>query len=119
MDDHLYVYRADVLDVYDADTLTLLVDLGFDIHMRQKVRLFGIDAWEVRGSERPKGLAARNRVRELLSEGTVLFRSIKDGSRITGKYGRYLAVIYVRQGGAYINLNDLLVEEGHAEYVNY
>lgn len=121
MTDNIYVYHATVVDVYDADTLTLDVDLGFHVQMRQKVRLFGIDAWEVRGSERPKGLVAKQRVIDILEGKTLLFRSIKDGSRITGKYGRYLAVLYVpnSEGTGFISINDLLVTEGHAEYVDY
>ena len=43
--------------VYDGDTLLdLVLDLGFGIRIKIKSRLKGINAPEVRGSEREKGL---------------------------------------------------------------
>jgi endonuclease YncB( thermonuclease family) len=37
-----------------------------------------------------------------------------------GKYGRYVADIWVKgSDGEFINVNDTLVEAGHAEYVQY
>ena len=46
----MYEYRAKVRGVYDADTITVDIDLGFGIiYTGQKLRLLGIDAPEVRG----------------------------------------------------------------------
>ena len=45
-----------VLDVYDADSITLLIHLGFDVSKKIKVRFLGINAWEVRGKEKKKGI---------------------------------------------------------------
>tara|TARA_R110000803_G_scaffold32357_1_gene71367 strand:+ start:2473 stop:2892 length:420 start_codon:yes stop_codon:yes gene_type:complete len=112
-----YVYTAEVLSVYDADTITIEIDLGFHVKAKQKVRLFGIDAWEVRGAERPQGLIARDWMREQIPAGSkIMIKTIKDK---TGKYGRYLAIVYVKTATGYRNLNRELVTLGYAEYKEY
>ena len=104
-----YQYRAIITDVYDGDTVTADIDLGFDIWRRnERLRLYGIDAPEVRGQERQKGLLARDALRERLVGKEVTICTIKDK---TGKYGRYLVRIFER--GRLINL--WLVRVGHAE----
>jgi endonuclease YncB( thermonuclease family) len=40
-------YPAEVLDVHDGDTMTLALDLGFDITFRSRCRVFGINAPEL------------------------------------------------------------------------
>jgi len=112
----MYEYRAEVIKVVDADTLDLKVDLGFKISQEMRVRLARIDAWEVRGEEREKGLEATQFVLELfanLEEDYIVIRTDKDK---TGKYGRYLAEIIIMNpdGTEKFNLNELLVKEGHA-----
>tara|TARA_R110001592_G_scaffold362287_2_gene675649 strand:- start:1533 stop:1727 length:195 start_codon:yes stop_codon:yes gene_type:complete len=45
----MYEYNAKVRGVYDVDTTTVDIDLGFGIYYRgQKLRLLGIDAPEMR-----------------------------------------------------------------------
>ena len=115
----MYEYRAKVLKVVDADTIDVEIDLGFKIKSEKRLRFARIDAWEVRGEEREKGLAAKEYVLERLTvaedNGGVLIRTDKDK---TGKYGRYIAeVLYIdKEAEELINLNDELVKLGHAEY---
>lgn len=111
MEPNIYLYKAVVRSVYDGDTMRLDFDLGFGTWMMNKsVRLYGIDTPEIRGEERPEGLAARDFVRERCPPGTeVTVLSIKDS---TGKYGRYLVNIFY--GEDLTNLNDELLAEGLA-----
>jgi micrococcal nuclease len=109
----LFNYKAKIVKVYDGDTVTAEVDLGFKVSFTIKVRLFGIDTPEIRGEERPEGLIARDKVREMILDKEVIIRTIKDS---TGKYGRYLGVIYTLEG---INLNEWLVENGYAVVAEY
>ena len=112
MKSNTYFYKAKILNVYDADTVTALVDLGFGISTKMKIRLHGIDAPELRGEERPEGLAARNYLRGMIDDREVVIETIKDK---TGKYGRYLGIIYFNDQ----NINNLLVETQHAIYKDY
>lgn len=109
----MYHYRAKARSVYDADTVRLDIDLGFGVWLyNQSVRLYGINAPEVSGVERPDGLVSRDRLRERLLEQNVVIQTFKDTK---GKYGRWLGVIWL--GGE--NINEWLVSEGLAEVAEY
>ena len=107
----MYEYRATIRRVVDGDTVDITLDLGFDILYNNRIRLLGIDTPESRTrdlDEKKLGLAAKERVRELCPVGsTVTVKTTKDGR---GKFGRILGEIYVGD----VNVNKLLVEEGHA-----
>ena len=104
----MYNYKAHIKAVYDGDTVTAVVDLGFLHYQEMKLRLYGIDTPELRGSEREEGLKVRDIVRDLILDKEVEIHSYKDKQ---GKYGRYLATIIVDG----INVNQWLVDNGHAE----
>ena len=105
----MYEYRAKVRGVYDADTITVDIDLGFGIiYTGQKLRLLGIDAPEVRGKERPEGIKSRDALRDKILDKDIIIRTSKDKK---GKYGRWLATIILDD----VNLNEWLIAEGYAE----
>ncbi len=112
----LYIYKAIVCaeDVYDGDTVTADIDIGFGVWLKnQKLRLWGINTPELRGASRKKGKEARDFLRELLPEdGRVWLRSYQDKK---GKYGRWLCELLIETSPNVVtNANDLLVAEGHA-----
>ena len=89
----MFVYSAFITSVYDGDTVTADVDLGFHTHCKKlKFRLFGIDAPEIRGATKIKGRESRDFLRSLVLEKEVTIKSHKDSK---GKYGRYLCDLYV------------------------
>jgi micrococcal nuclease len=110
----LYYYRAHVVSVYDGDTITVDMDLGLGISKRRQViRLWKINAPEVRGEERPQGLKVRDYVRELILERDVLVRTILDkrGQDRTEKFGRLLGEILAEdESGNLLNINELLLK---------
>lgn len=85
-----YVYDAIIEDVYDADTVRLTVELGFDqARRRVALRLHGCNAREL---NEPGGIEARNFLRNLLPLGTrVLIRSIQN-DKFGGRYNALLAL---------------------------
>ena len=104
-----YVYNAYIVSVYDGDSVTAILDLGMGIQKKAKCRLYGIDTPELRGktaSEKTAAKAARDRLREIINEQTVLIQSLTKPD----KYGRLLVKIW-KEG---VLINDLLVNEGHA-----
>ena len=105
-----YVYKAIVTNIYDGDTITVNIDLGFGTWIFDvKLRLYGIDTPEIRGEERPEGLESRDWLRIAIPVGSeITLETHKDK---TGKYGRYLATIY--SNGK--NLNEEMVKLGLAE----
>ena len=109
----LYHYSAEVTRVVDGDTVDAFVDLGFDMHSKQRVRLYGINTPEVRTrdkAEKKAGLAAMARLQEMLRESKNKC-VIKTRLDRKGKYGRVLGVLYVDD----CDLNAKLIKEGHAK----
>jgi len=109
----MYTYNAVVERVIDGDTIDALIDLGFNTWKRIRIRLYGIDAWESRTrnpKEKEKGLAAKNRLIELLKDNNNKFTVVSHG---TGKYGRCLGEIFTNPDTQ--SLNNILLKEGHAQ----
>ena len=104
----LFYYKAFVDSVYDGDTITCTIDCGFNLSMKkQKIRLSGIDTPEIRGEEREQAIIVRDKLRNKILGKEVILKTDKDK---TGKYGRYLATVYINGE----NVNEWLVKEGHA-----
>ena len=104
----MYEYTAKVIKVYDGDTITVDIDLGFGIMLKkQTLRLYGINTPEVRGESKEEGKRVRDLLRERILEKTIIIKTKKDKK---GKYGRWLATIIFEEE----NINDWLITEGHA-----
>ncbi len=118
MEEQLYRYRAQVVSVYDGDTCTVNVDLGLGTWVHgEKIRLARINTPELRGAERTAGLVARDFLREKIQGQEIIIATQKDKK---GKYGRYIGDIWVTDfSGKLVNVNDELVNAGHAKYVEY
>ena len=108
----MYTYKAKLDRVVDGDTID--VNIGFDISVHKRVRLAGINAPESRTKdleEKKKGLASKARLIELLDKGDLVVES-----KELGKYGRVIGdlTIYPDNLDLPININETLIEEGHA-----
>jgi len=113
-----YIYRAKLERVVDGDTVDALIDVGFDIWVKKRIRFMGVDAWESRTrdlEEKKKGLAAKARVIELLQETSSKPGYFRLKSHGVGKYGRELGEIFIQdEKGKQYNINEQLKIEGHA-----
>jgi len=112
-----FCYSATVKRVVDGDTVDLLVDLGFDIHHKIRVRLYGVNTPESRTrdlEEKALGLKAKDYVVDWLTRHPeVIIQTMKDKS---GKYGRTLGTIWSdAEGTACLNA-DLLDSGNAVEY---
>ena len=75
-----------------------------------------INAPEMTGPDKALGLASRDFLRGLIDGRETIIETLKDQR---GKYGRYLAEIWVDQSGIWQNVNAALVAAGHAVYQEY
>jgi len=118
---------AKIVDIYDADTITVCIYLeGFN-YVKISVRLYGIDTPELRGSQKELGLKARNYLINKLTDIVIdnedytrndIRNMINKDTHIIevlfgdfDKYGRPLVVIYKNN----ININEMLVTDGYAK----
>jgi len=113
-----YIYRGKLERVVDGDTIDALIDVGFDIWVKKRIRYKGIDTWESRTrnlKEKKKGLAAKDRNKELLEQVSSKSGYFRLKSYGVGKYGRVLGEIFIQDTDENtICINDLLITEGHA-----
>jgi len=106
-------YIAKVVRVVDGDTLDVDINLGFDLTLRERVRLYGINTPEIRSSnkvEKAAGIMSHNFLIETLLEFNNDVKLVLHGE---GKYGRPLADVYIGKD-FHTNVNNLLVSEGYA-----
>ena len=114
----MYTYNATLDRVVDGDTINAIIDLGFDVFVKKRIRFAGINAPESRTrdlEEKAKGLAAKDRVKIILNENLKFTLE----STELGKYGRVLGKIYINKLDGkdcltQICLNDQLIKENHA-----
>ena len=113
-----YIYRGKLERVVDGDTIDALIDVGFDIWIKKRIRYSGIDTWESRTrdlAEKAKGLEAKARNKELLMEISSKSGYFRLKSYGVGKYGRVLGEIFIEDAeGKQYNINETLISEGHA-----
>jgi micrococcal nuclease len=113
-----YIYRGKLERVVDGDTIDALIDVGFDIWIKKRIRYSGIDTWESRTrdlAEKAKGLEAKARNKELLMEVSSKSGYFRLKSFGVGKYGRVLGEIFIEDAeGKQYNINETLISEGHA-----
>ena len=108
-------YDVVLLKCVDGDTVDVDIDLGFGVWLKdERVRIMGIDTPESRTSDKVEkvfGLAAKNRLKELLENGGKLITTEnKHGEDMKGKFGRILGDFRAPDGKL---VTDIMIEEGH------
>jgi len=93
----MYEYSCEVQRVVDGDTIDVVLDLGFDILHKCRVRLYGIDTPESRTrdlDEKARGKMAGAFLKDAINQGNkvVIQTRLKDSK---GKYGRVLGEVIV------------------------
>ena len=95
-----------------------MIDVGFDIWVKKRIRYKGIDTWESRTrdlAEKALGLKAKERNKELLEKVSSKSGYFRLKSYGVGKYGRVLGEIFIEDvEGVQYNINETLIAEGHA-----
>ena len=108
----MYEYAIkEIVRVVDGDTIDILIDLGFDLTKKERVRLAGIDTPESRTKdleEKAMGLEAKEFLTRRLTDGMTSGLRVK--TEKDGKYGRMLGSIYCGD----TNINTEMVYRGYA-----
>ena len=113
----MYEYNAIVNEIYDANSITVTVELGFDVYTIINLKLSGICAPAIYGEDKPYGLASRNKLRELILNKHVIVKSFKTTKN--GKHTYSADVFYNNEVSGLMCVNDWLVENKLAIYKEY
>ena len=114
-----YNFRVtEIVKVLDGDTIDVIIDLGFDLYKKERVRIAGVDTPEKRTrdlEEKKLGMDATNWLIEQLDgaiagEDDLVIRTELVGGM--GKYGRLLGWLYI--GDETVSINEKMIEQGYA-----
>ena len=116
--DPSYLYKAEVRDVIDADTVLLDIDLGFEVIRRQSIRLARIDA-------PPRDTTLGKQGRRFVREQLATARTVVVNTRKYDIHRRYVAHLFYAFNSRGIEhtflkgryLNQELVSKGFAKMV--
>ena len=103
--------------VYDGDTIDMLIDVGFRMYSRQRIRVLGVNTPELRGDDKQEGLRFKTLTLDWIGGGLILsneefpfiVRTEKSDS-----FGRYLAEVTRKCDGQ--SLTQYLLEQGSPAY---
>jgi len=109
----MYTYKIDkIVKIIDGDTIDVIINLGFEITISQRVRLKGINTAETKTlnlEEKAKGLVAKEWLKtELSKKGEWIIETFKED-----KYGRILGTLYLV--GEPVTVNERMINEGIAK----
>ena len=114
-----YNFRVtEIVKVLDGDTIDVLIDLGFDLFKKERVRVAGVDTPEKRTrdlEEKALGIDATKWLKDKLEstidgDDELTIRTELVGG--VGKYGRLLGWLYI--GDSDLSLNEQMITEGYA-----
>lgn len=110
----MYEYRIkEVTRVLDGDTIDVVIDLGFSVLLKQRIRLAGIDTPESRTSdayEKVFGLEAKDFLKSNIESAENI--TIKTEIDSTGKFGRVLGWIFLDDYSK--SINQEMIDRGYA-----
>ena len=105
----MYEYKIkEIIKVVDGDTIDVLIDLGFGLLKKERVRVAGIDTPESRTRdlyEKKLGKEAAAYLKDQLT-GKITIKTEKDG-----KYGRMLGWLY--KEGQDISIQEDMINRGY------
>ena len=100
----MFQYKALITNVVDGDTFDMDIDLGFNIHIHERVRLLDVDTPEKFGEEKELGLIMKKYAEEKFLHKEVVIESEKeDAAANTDSFGRWLVKVYVPEYDYYIS----------------
>lgn len=107
----MYEYIVkEIVKIVDGDTVDIVLDLGFDVYRKERVRINRVDTPESNSkdvNEKKLAVEAKNYVSTwMINQKKIRIKTLKDD-----KYGRLLGEFY---GDGDVCLSDLLINDGYA-----
>ena len=99
-----------IIKIIDGDTFDCIMDLGFDVLLEARVRMYGIDTPESRTrdlEEKKYGLLAKDWLIAHIDDSIIISTKVDNEK---GKFGRVLGTVW-KDG---VNINEQMITEGHA-----
>jgi micrococcal nuclease len=105
-----YVRAAKVVNVVDGDTVDVIIDLGFNVSIKHRMRVRRINTPEKVGATKEAGLIAKAFATERLLNKDIVIQSYNredKAFKVDSTGGRWLAEVYfIDQTGRQVNYSD-------------
>ena len=110
----MYEYKCLTIRVIDGNTIDAEIDLGFNVLVRQRIKLHGVLTPDIKSFDvNTKESAQRSKARLIEIIGKEFFCQTVLNKR--GKAGRTLGHVFLKDlSGNRINVNQQLIDEGLA-----
>ena len=109
----MYTYFVKSVDrVVDGDTIDIIIDLGFDLTKKERVRLAGIDTPEKR-TKNPKEKEMGYQATEFLEMHLMEASKLTVKTEKEGKFGRMLGWLYKSEEDT-MSINQIMIDKGYA-----
>jgi|TARA_B100000123_G_scaffold217026_1_gene165510 micrococcal nuclease len=111
----MYTYQCNTIRVIDGNTVDATIDLGFNVTIRQRIKLYGVNVSDIRSSDdnvRQQAMASKQKLAELLGNEFVCETIVNK----RGKAGRVMGKLStVGTDGSRVDVNQQLIDQGFAE----
>ena len=111
----MYTYQCNTLRVIDGNTVDAIIDLGFNVTIRQRIKLYGVNVKDIRSTNedvRQQAIASKQKLTELLGNNFVCETIVNK----RGKAGRVMGKLStIDKDGKKVDINQQLIELGFAE----
>tara|TARA_B100001057_G_scaffold5555_1_gene5073 strand:- start:324 stop:641 length:318 start_codon:yes stop_codon:yes gene_type:complete len=101
--------------VIDGNTVDASIDLGFNVTIRQRIKLYGVNVGDIRSNDdtvRQQAVASKQKLTELLGNEFVCETIVNK----RGKAGRVMGkIISTTSDGSKVDVNQQLINQGFAE----
>ena len=110
----MYTYQCNTLRVIDGNTVDAIIDLGFNVTIRQRIKLYGVNVQDIRSNDeqvRQQAIASKTKLTELLGNEFVCETIVNK----RGKAGRVMGKLSTNNQGSKVDINQQLIDLGFAE----
>ena len=110
----MYTYQCNTLRVIDGNTVDAIIDLGFNVTIRQRIKMYGVNVQDIRSNDeqvRQQAIASKTKLTELLGNEFVCETIVNK----RGKAGRVMGKLSTNNQGSKVDINQQLIDLGFAE----
>ena len=110
----MYTYQCNIIRVIDGNTVDANIDLGFNVTIRQRIKLYGVNVSDIRSADekvRQQAIASKEKLAELLGNEFVCETLVNK----RGKAGRVMGKLTIDSQGSKVDINQQLIDLGFAE----
>ena len=111
----MYTYQCNTIRVIDGNTVDASIDLGFNVTIRQRIKMYGVNVKDIRSTDeevRQQAIASKQKLAELLGNEFVCETIMNK----RGKAGRIMGKLTtIGTDGSKVDINQELIDQGFAE----